>query len=182
MNQQKGKGKQFYIDKITECIEEVATGKLFDTEMLPVTKEDLKSVLKKTGWDFPWKTYLKMQGRHIYKLVIKNDDTLEIQGLLSLEIREDFIEMHHIENALHNYGHKKRFAGVCANMVAFACKISFDLKFEGFVAFTAKTELIHHYEKTLGAKLIFPPQRMAIFPDSAKKLVNSYYKNYPDGE
>jgi hypothetical protein len=62
-------------------------------------------------------------------------------------------------------------------MVAFACKISFDLKFGGFVAFTAKTALMDHYNQTLGAEHIFGTQRMAIPTESAKILVNSYYKN-----
>lgn len=148
--------------------------------MFPATKEDLKFVLKKHGWAFPWKSYLKLPERHIYKLVIKNDPDHLIQGLLSIEIMDNFVEMHHIENALHNFGKEKVYTGVCANMVAFACKLSFDLKFDGFVAFKAKTDLIGHYQETLDARLIFPPQRMAIFPDSAKKLVNSYYQNYFD--
>ncbi len=171
----------FYIDKITECIEEVATGKVFDTEMIPVTNNDLKQVLKKNGWNFPWKSYLKMEGRRVYKLV-KKDSPKEIQGLISFEIMDNYIEMHHIENAPHNIGKEKQYAGVCANMVAFACKISFDLKFEGFVAFTAKTALMDHYSQTLGAERIFGTQRMAIATESAEILVNSYYKNHFDGE
>jgi hypothetical protein len=174
--------KHFYIDKITECIEEVATGQTFETEMLPVTKEDLKNVLKKNGWNFPWKSYLKMPERTVYKLVIKDDPNQEIQGLLSIQRMDNFIEMHHIENAPHNYAKKKRFAGVCGNMVAFACKLSFDLNFDGFVAFTAKTKLIDHYTDTLGAGLIYGVNRMAIDTESAKKLVNSYYKNYLNGK
>ena len=174
--------KHFDIDKITECIEEVATGEIFETEVLQVTKEDLKDVLKKNGWNFPWKSYLKMPERTVYKLVIKGDDTKEIQGLISMEIMDNFIEMHHIENAPHNYAQKKRFAGVFGNMVAFACKTSFDLNFDGFVAFTAKTKLIDHYSQTLGAGLIYGVNRMAIDTESAKKLVNSYYKNYLDGK
>jgi len=64
--------------------------------------------------------------------------------------------------------------------VAFACKMSFDFGFNGFVAFTAKTSLAKHYEDTLGAVLIFKT-RMMIATEPAKKLVNSYYKNYFDG-
>src|SRR4051812_19645901 len=100
--------KQFFIDKITECIEDTATGKIYQTDMLLVDKADLKDVLKKNGWDFPWKSYLKIPGRLIYKLVITGDPQQVIQGLVSLEIKEDFIEMHHIENALHNYGNGKQ--------------------------------------------------------------------------
>jgi len=176
------KRKEFYIDKITKCIEEVATKRIFETEMLLVTKEDMKKITKKNGWDFPWKVYGKLPERKIYKLCIKGDPNQVIHGLLSIEIMDNYIEMHHIENALHNYSKNKQYAGVCANMVAFACKKSFEHNFEGFVAFKAKTNLIEHYQKTLEAELIFPKQsRMAIFPEAAKKLVNSYYKNYFNG-
>jgi hypothetical protein len=70
------------------------------------------------------------------------------------------------------------YAGVAGNMVAFACKLSFEKGFEGFVAFKAKSALIEHYSLTLNAVLINSKQnRMAIFPMAAKNLVNSYYKN-----
>jgi len=103
--------------------------------------------------------------------------------LISLEPVTDqlYIEMHLIENAPHNLGATKKFAGVAANLVAFASKMSFDLGFEGFVAFTAKTDLIDHYSETLGAQSIYSSERMAIFTQAAKNLVNSYYKNYFNG-
>ena len=68
---------------------------------------------------------------------------------------------------------------MAGNLVAFTCKLSFDLGFNGFVAFTAKTQLIEHYRNTLGAELIFK-NRMSISGGAAKKLVNSYYKRYLD--
>ncbi len=70
--------------------------------------------------------------------------------------------------------------GVAGNLVAFACKLSFESGFDGYVAFTAKTELIEHYKQTLTAELIFK-DRMTISTIPAKKLVNSYYKNYFNG-
>ncbi|HVY76854.1 MAG TPA: hypothetical protein VG890_18630, partial [Puia sp.] len=101
-------------------------------------------------------------------------------GLISIEPIPDqlYVEMHLIENAPHNHAGRKQFAGVAANMVAFACKTSFDLGFDGFVAFTAKTRLINHYVETLGAQVIYSSNRMGIFTSAARNLVNSYYKNY----
>jgi hypothetical protein len=177
----KGKMHQhsFYIDKITNSIEDAETGKTYDTEVIPVTKDDLKLVLKKNGWRFNWKKEYKEQDRQLYKLVAKGDKT--IQGLISLQPVENYIEMHLIEVAPHNYGKSKKFLGVAGNLVAFACKMSFDSGFEGFVGFTAKTQLIQHYIDTLGAELIFR-NRMSISGNPAKKLVNSYYNNYLDGK
>lgn len=82
-----------------------------------------------------------------------------------------------IESAPHNFGQNKRFAGIPGNLVAFCCKMSFELGLEGYVAFTAKTELINHYTQTLGAELLYG-HRMAIPTIPAKKLVNLYYRNY----
>lgn len=89
--------------------------------------------------------------------------------------------MHLIESAPQNFGASKKYMGVPANLVAFACKTSFDCGFERYVAFTAKTHLIKHYINTLGAELIFR-NRMIIAGVAAKKIVNSYYKNYFGGK
>ena len=40
------------IDKLTNSILNTITGDSFETEVIPVTKEDLKNVTKKNGWLF----------------------------------------------------------------------------------------------------------------------------------
>lgn len=169
--------REFIIDKITNSIEDRITGESFLTVLKPVTKEDLKIITKKNGWSFSWKKEYKEANRQIYKLLIL--ENTQIHGLISFEPikSEQYIELHLIENAPHNYGTNKQFLGVAANMVAFACKCSFELGFEGFVAFNAKTKLVKHYIETLGARLLFGNSRMGIFTEEAKFLVNSYYKN-----
>jgi len=52
----------------------------------------------------------------------------------------------------------------------------FQKGFDGFVAFTAKTKLIRHYEKTLGA-YHFGGHRMIIPTHSAEVLIDKYFKN-----
>ncbi len=170
--------QNFLIDKITNSIEDVVSGKSLDTDIVPVHKPDLKTVFKKYGWRFNWKIEISNIERQVYKLVIKNDPI--VQGLISVQVMENFIEMHLIETAPHNFGKGKKYMGVAGNLVAFACKLSFEAGFDGYVAFTAKTELIEHYKQTLEAELIFK-DRMTISTIPAKKLVNSYYKNYFSG-
>jgi len=165
----------FYIDKITNSIEDAASGKNYDTDVILVTSTDLKIVFKKNKWNFNWKAEFKKKDRQLYKLIVKGDTT--IQGLISLEPYENYIEMHLIETAPHNYGKSKKYLGVPGNLVAFACKMSFELGFDGYVGFAPKTQLIQHYINTLGAELIFR-NRMRISTNSAKKLVNSYYKYF----
>ncbi|SFP54470.1 hypothetical protein [Parafilimonas terrae] len=72
--------QNFVIDKITESIEGAANGHSYETEVLSVTSKDLKTVLKKSGWRFNWKTEFKYLDRQLYKLTIKGDKT--IQGLI----------------------------------------------------------------------------------------------------
>lgn len=161
-------------------IEDRVSGKQFIASVQPASEKDLKRLFKKDGWKFKWKQEYKMPCRQVIKLVINGDS--EIQGLLSLEVKEsgNFIEMHLIENAPHNYGRSKRFLNVAGNLVAFACKMSLDLGFDGYVTLIAKTKLIHHYENTLGARLASRNNRMIIYPAEAKKLVDLYFKNYRD--
>jgi len=111
----------------------------------------------------------------LYKLVISGDEV--IQGLISIQAREGYVEMYLIETAPHNFGRRKKYNGVAANLVAFACKMSFELDFGGYVGFVAKTKLIQHYIDTLGAEITFR-DRMQIPGKSAEKLVNSYFKDY----
>ena len=165
----------FYIDKVTRSIEEAVTEKSFETDVLAIGAKDLRSVTKRNGWRFNWKMERANKDRELYKLVIRGDEV--IQGLLSLQKAENYIEMHLIETAPHNYGRSKKYLGAPANLVAFACKISFESGFEGVVGFWAKTSLVQHYRDTLGAEILFK-DRMCIWEKSARKLVNSYFKGF----
>lgn len=172
------RGARFVIDKITNSIEKRTNGQSFETSIVLVTADEIKRVHKKDGWYFNWKTEYKEEGRHIYKLTLADDN--EIQGLLSLQPAPHYIEMHLIESAPHNFGAHKEFLGVAGNLVAFACKMSYEMGFDGNVGFTAKTRLKQHYIDTLGAEILFG-DRMGLMGNSAKNLVNSYFKNVFDG-
>lgn len=88
------KGFHFPIDKLTNSVEEVATGRSFQTEVLLATNDDIKTIHKKDGWSFNWKQEFKEEGHSIYKLVLEGDDL--IQGLVSIEPMpvQLYIEMH----------------------------------------------------------------------------------------
>lgn len=83
--------------------------------------------------------------------------------------------MHLVENAPFNKGQAKVYAGVAGNLVAFACRIAFEHGFEGNVSFISKTQLIDHYEKTLGA-FHFGGRIMIIETRAALRLINRYFK------
>lgn len=163
------------IDRLTNSIINTISGDSFPTEILPATKEDLKGVTKKAGWKFNWKSEAKLADRQIFKLTIVGNRNI-VQGLISISDYNDHIFMHLIESAPFNYGKPKLYEGVPGNLVAFACKESWEKGYEGFVAFVSKTKLIAHYEKTLGAHFI-GGQRMAIGSEAAAKLINQYFKS-----
>jgi hypothetical protein len=163
------------IDKLTHSIENVVTGDSFPTEILPLSKPDLIHLTSKNGWKFDWKQEYLQSDREIYKLTILWNPTV-IHGLISIAQKPGYVEMYLIESAPFNYGKNKMHYGVAANLIAFACKRSFELGFEGFVAFTAKTILMDHYTKTLGAMPI-GGQRMAIADKQAAELIKRYFND-----
>ena len=119
---------------------------------------------------------IKNEEKQVYKLTTINNPSV-IQGLLSLTDKGDHIYMDLIESAKFNKGRIKLYRGVAGNLVAFACKKSFELNYEGVVSFVAKTQLIAHYEQTLGAKL-FSGNRMYIDTREARALTNRYFKEF----
>jgi len=165
----------FIVDKLTRSIENTITGDRFLTEITYLTKADLKLVSKKNGWVFDWKKELNSDDREVYKLTILNNPNV-IQGLISLKIEDNFIYMPLIESAPFNKGKEKIYVGTPGNLVAFACRLSFQKGFNGFVSFHAKTKLIEHYTKTLGA-FHFGNLLMIINAEAAKILVDKYFKS-----
>ncbi len=168
-------GLDFMIDKLTNSIENVVTGDSFATEISILTANDLKTATTKNGWLFNWKDEFKEPARDIYKLTIVNNPTI-IQGLISLEVKSDHVYMHLVESAPFNKGKTKVYSGVPGNLVAFACKLSFQRGHEGNISFLSKTLLVDHYIKTLGA-FHFGGRVMIIETPAALKLINKYFQN-----
>jgi hypothetical protein len=167
-------GLDFEIDKLTNSIENVSTSETFKTDVSRLSAAELKTVNKKTGWLFNWKIDMKCPEREVYKLTIAGDNI--IQGLISIEDNHDHIYMHLIESAPFNRGKTKIYAGVPGNMVAFACNISLQKGYDGYVAFLSKTKLIEHYQQTLGA-ILLGGGRMYIKDTAAHKLIDRYFKD-----
>jgi hypothetical protein len=172
-NKQK-KALDFIVDRLTNSIQNTISGDSFETEVLRFTINDLKQTLKKNGWNFNWKTEINNDYNEVYKLTIKNNPNI-IQGVVSLRAEVGYLELNLLESAPFNIGGTKLYDGVPGNLVAFACRLSFQLGFEGYVAFTAKTNLVKHYEKSLGAKN-FGGQRMYLETKEARYLVEKYFK------
>lgn len=85
--------------------------------------------------------------------------------------------MHLIESAKFNKGKNKVYHGVPGNLVAFACKTAFEKRYDGVVAFVAKTQLIEHYKLSLGAKVL-TANKMYIDTKEALNIVKQYFKTF----
>src|SRR5436309_386406 len=120
----------FEIDKLTNSIENVRTGETFDTEITQLRVKDIKLINKK-DWLFDWKTEIKDKSKEVFKLSTLNNPYV-IQGLISIEEKQDHVFMHLVESAAFNRGKEKMYLGVPGNLVAFACKVSNERGHEGF--------------------------------------------------
>jgi hypothetical protein len=166
-------GLNFIVDKLTNSIENVVTGDSFSTDISMVSTADLQLISSKHGWVFNWKDEFKQPERDVFKLTIVNNQTI-IQGLISLEVKEDHVYIHLIESAPFNKGKAKTYSGVPGNLVAFACKLSFQRGHEGHVSFVSKSQLVDHYIETLGATHI-GGRIMVIDTRPALILLNKYF-------
>lgn len=174
MKKSNQKGLDFVVDKLTNSLENVISGDSFPTDITLVSTTDLKAVTKINGWQFDWKYEYKQPERDVYKLTIVNNQTV-IQGLISFEVKTDHVYMHLVESAPFNKGKTKLYSGVPGNLVAFACKVSFQRGHDGNVSFVSKTQLIDHYIKSLGA-IHFGGRLMIIDTIAALRLINKYFQ------
>lgn len=158
------------IDKLTECIEEVETGRRLNTEIRAATFHDIRKL--KDKWHFDSRK--ELQQHEVYLLTIPQVGA-EIQGLISLVRSPGFVDVKLLESRPANVGRKKKFAGIPGNLMAYAARLSFQLGFDGFLAFDAKTALIDHYTKSLGAQQIGRSNRMVIETEEAQVLIERYF-------
>lgn len=162
---------------MTDCLVCSMTGEQKDTEYRlvskTITKQD-ESNLKKQGWKFDW-SIPHQNGYEVYELLLKDSD--EVQGMIALKhIRSQYYtHVDIVEAAPFNVGHNGRYKGVGAHLFAIACKLSWDVGNEGYVQFTAKTDLVEHYRQTLNAKNI-DWHTMYIDSYGAIELIRKYFK------
>lgn len=165
------------IDSLTNCLVLTETGEECDTEyrlvLKTISRQDAMG-LKARGWKFDW-SIPHQNGYEVYELLVAGDD--EVQGMIALKhIRDQYYtHVDIVEAASFNVGHSGKYTGVGAHLFAIACKLSWDAGNEGYVQFTAKTDLVDHYIKTLNAKRI---DWHTLYIDSygAMDLIRKYFK------
>jgi hypothetical protein len=160
------------VDELINSIRNRVTGEVFDTNIIKIDSYDSPQLKK--GWNFDW---IKERKEHdVYKLTTDVNPEI-IQGLISIQEKQDSIFINLVESASFNIGPIKVYEGVAGNLFGFACHYAYRLGFEGIVSFLSKTNLIAHYEKALGAKRIGNSLLMKIETDDALLLIDRYYGN-----
>jgi hypothetical protein len=177
MSKTKPRRLDFIVDKLSNSIEHVLTGKVFATRLIRLYPSDL-ALLASLKWQFDWTLELQTPSHEVYALTTMDDPDV-IHGLITISDEQDHIFMDLLESAPFNVGKKKQFDGVAGNLVAFACYCAFKKGYDGIIVFEAKTILIGHYEKMLGAKRI-AGNRMFIDTKEAEGLVLNYLKNFDE--
>jgi hypothetical protein len=137
---------------------------------------NLQSIpLKKEGWNFNWRQYLKEKTGQAYILRTIESPQI-IQGALFLKVEHEMLIMEVLEIAPQNIGSEnKRYDYVAGCLIAFACRESFKIQgaYKGFLTFVSKTSLIKWYSEKYGAELALG-QRMFIDWENGEKLIEKY--------
>lgn len=157
------------IDELTDCLKDTKTGNLVDTEVKTLPRKNIKGLTK--DWAFDWSKVDKDDMlRGVY---VKGDKTL--QGLAAIKDlpAEHTMYVSLVESNPINRGANKRYSGVGGHLFAEACKQAKDKGYD-YIYFDAKTKLISHYEKELGATRI-TSQRMVIDGKAFNDLIKKYY-------
>lgn len=165
------------IDEMTPCLRRISDGKIVNTTVFDIspTRKEFKD------WEFDW---TKPERSGFSVRAIKADGDERIQGMLAWKpdpknfaVLVDVVESAPFNNPHNKLYTGKEYAGVGGHLFAEAVKQSYKHGYGGFVYFKAKTNLIEHYERELGAVLIHPRERiMAIDERAAKRLYERYYQ------
>jgi len=137
----------FKIDDIVPCLKEVATGDIYDTEVVRIRRKSiLEKYNKRTGWYVNWSKFSKET--EVYALVLKG--TNDIQGLIAVRYDEiaKAVYVKWACTAPHNniwqFGTQK-FAGVGGHLLAIASDLSVNHGYDGFIFGEAMDKDLYNY-------------------------------------
>jgi len=163
------------IDELTPCLRDRNTGELVETEYREIKKPgEIKKISKEHKWDFDWEKQWKDResNSEFYALTLKGDK--KTQGILEVRKHQGATELRLMESAPTNRKENGRHKGVGGHLAAIAVKRSYETGGNGYTFLDAKTVLINHYKKELGAK-VMSGTRMYIDEAAAKNLYAVYF-------
>ena len=130
------------------------------------------------NWLFDWSKTEK-KAYKILALYVEGDN--RIQGAISIRenLQNRTIEIDIVESAPFNSSYNKKikdkeYIGVAICLFVEVCKRSFENGYDGYVEFTAKSNLVKYYMDNMRT-IPIDAQRMYINTSGAKWLIEKYY-------
>ncbi|ALF23991.1 hypothetical protein [Fusobacterium nucleatum] len=130
------------------------------------------------NWLFDWSKTEK-KAYKILALYVEGDN--RIQGAISIRenLQNRTIEIDIVESVPFNSSYNKKikdkeYIGVAICLFVEVCKRSFENGYDGYVEFTAKSNLVKYYMDNMRA-IPIDAQRMYINTSGAKWLIEKYY-------
>ena len=148
------------------------TGGNVATEYKKFSKAEL-SGLKKKGWKFDWVKPIN-DGCDVYGLTLKGDTSPQALVAFKTHPKKEYLYVDILETAPKNYGSAGIYKSTAPRLMAMVASESFKRGCDGYIQLVAKTKLISHYIKSLGAIQIGSGQTMYIDTRAALELIKKY--------
>ena len=153
-------------------VNNTATGDRHQVRITELSTRALKKLSKdKVRFQFDWTDTCDT----IYQLEIIASG--EILGLVAIDIvvAELRVEICLLEVSSENIGKGKKYEHIAGMLIAYVCRLSFELGFFGFVSLIPKTRLIKHYEETDG--FVSYGTHLVVDLEASELLINKYLKD-----
>jgi len=155
--------------KLKNAITINATEKIVDAVATSITAKEISLHQHYFSFDF---VQLAKHNK-VYKICKENDADV-IQGLVAFTPEDNFLKCENMEINICNKRPISLHNGIGKAMIALFCKVSYDLDFDGFIAFEAKNKL-HKYYSRIGATQIGSSNKFFISDENAQKLIQLYF-------
>lgn len=149
----------FKIDELVPCLKEVATGDIYNTEVICIRRKSiLEKYNKNTGWYVNWSRF--PSETEVYALVLKG--TYDVQGMIAVRYDDEARAVHVVwgctapHNNIWQYG-KQKFSGVGGHLLALASELSVKHGYDGFLFGEAMDEELYNYYCDEFGALYLPP-------------------------
>lgn len=152
-------------------IRHVATGKLVDATVTPVTiSTGDAQVMQTEGWNFDW-SYPANRAECVLALKTFGD----IQGMIGFTRHpgDYYTFIHLLESAPANIGKQKKYRFVPGVLLATVAQDAFAAGFDGYMTLQPKTRLYDLYIDTYGGRL-FENRQVLFDTFASKKLIKKY--------
>lgn len=113
----------------TWTIENAATHEIFEARITRIMPGQ-RMAAGKLNFNFEWKKEIANSERQVYKLTPNLSPSI-IHGLISLTPQQGCIYSSLVESARFNRSPNKQYLRVAGNLIAYACRLSYQLMLRG---------------------------------------------------